>query len=175
MTRKEVFNRLCELTKEAPAGLRALKSQQHRAWRAIDSERNYQNSKWYGSDSARPDANERTIREFALYVHGYVNDLVQVASHFGETSKKLEIVRKIAALCVACFEQHGMDEVSRVSIDSLPDTLDEMVLALAEDSQTLLIFGVDCAVHNLLQVIAKIGALSIEALSRYGAPLRKYS
>lgn len=79
-----------------------------RVYGAIDSERDYQDSKWGTTLSGgRPGNGERSVDEFALYIAGYTNDLVQNASHFAKTPDKLDIIRKIAGLCVACMEQHG--------------------------------------------------------------------
>lgn len=78
------------------------------AFSAINSERDYQDKKWGGTLSGgRPGDGSRTVDEFALYIAGYADDLVRVASHFGDTKAKLEVIRKIAGLCVACMEQHG--------------------------------------------------------------------
>lgn len=75
---------------------------------AIDSERDYQDGKWGTTLSGgRPGAGERSVDEFALYITGYTNDLVHNASHFAKTQDKLDIIRKIAGLCVACMEQNG--------------------------------------------------------------------
>lgn len=75
---------------------------------AIDSERNYQEQKWGKTLSGgRPGNGERSVDEFSLYIAGYTEDLVRCASHFGNSHEKLEIIRKIAGLCVACMEQHG--------------------------------------------------------------------
>lgn len=74
----------------------------------IDGERNYQDFKWGSSGSSGTQGNgDRTIDEFILYIYGYAQDAVKEASHFGDASKKLDVVRKVAALCVACMEQHG--------------------------------------------------------------------
>ena len=75
---------------------------------AFDSEREYQDIRWGDTLSGgRPGNGERTVDEFALYISGYTNDLVEHASHFGPSIDKLDIIRKIGALCVACMEQHG--------------------------------------------------------------------
>ena len=75
---------------------------------AFDSERNYQDGKWGNTLSGdRPGDGTRTVDEFALYIAGYTADLTHNASHFGPTGDKLDIIRKIGALCVACMEQHG--------------------------------------------------------------------
>lgn len=80
-------------------------------YKAVDSERDYQDSKWGNTLSGdRPGNGERTVDEFSLYIAGYTNDLVQNASHFAKTEDKLNIIRKIAGLCIACMEQHGAPE-----------------------------------------------------------------
>jgi hypothetical protein len=77
-------------------------------YKAIDSERDYQDSKWGNSLSGgRPGNGERTVDEFITYIVGYSHDLLDNASHFANTEDKLKIVRKVAGLCVACMEQHG--------------------------------------------------------------------
>lgn len=82
-------------------------------YKSIDSERDYQNEIWKGTKSSKqpsdaPNAMERTIDEFALYVARYNNQLIEVCGTTDYPEKKLEIFRKIAALCVACGEAHGM-------------------------------------------------------------------
>jgi hypothetical protein len=84
-------------------------------YKAIDTEREYQNKLWSGTKSSRqpsdaPDAMERTIDEFALYVTRYTNQLVEVCGTTDYPDQKLEVFRKIAALCVACGEAHGMPD-----------------------------------------------------------------
>lgn len=77
-------------------------------YKAIDSERDYQQSKWGNTLSGgRPGNGDRSVDEFILYISGYSNDLVNLGSHFADTNEKLEFVRKVAGLCVACMEQHG--------------------------------------------------------------------
>jgi hypothetical protein len=79
-------------------------------YKAIDSERDYQDSKWVGTrsgDKPGGGALDRTLDEFSLYIQGYTNDLVDIASHIGPSGEKLNCVRKIAALAVACMEAHG--------------------------------------------------------------------
>ncbi len=77
-------------------------------YKIIDGERDYQDSRWGNTRSDdRPGNGERSTDEFALYILGYTNDLVDKASHFGDPNVKLDIVRKIAALAVACMEWNG--------------------------------------------------------------------
>lgn len=80
----------------------------------IDGERDYQNSRWgktlSGNRLPGPMQNggDRSIDEFVTYIVGYADDLIHEASHFADSDKKLAIIRKIAGLCVACMEQHGV-------------------------------------------------------------------
>lgn len=80
---------------------------------AIDTERSYQNARWGNSLSgdreptAEQPAGHRTVDEFALYIVGYAHKLLDNAATFAETKDKLDLVRKVAGLCVACMEQHG--------------------------------------------------------------------
>ncbi len=77
-------------------------------YKAIDSERDYQDSKWGSTLSGgRPGNGFRTTDEYVAYIVGYTNELVQVASHFGDETAKLNVVRKVAGLAVACMEQNG--------------------------------------------------------------------
>lgn len=83
-----------------------------KVYEIIDSERDYQDEIWNGTASSRnpsfeKGALDRTIDEFALYIKGYSDDLVRVASHSDNPFDKLDVVRKIAGLCVACMEKHG--------------------------------------------------------------------
>lgn len=77
------------------------------AFEAINSERDYQDKVWGNSASSKVEGTGRTLDEFALYIHGYANDLAALASHIDEPEEKLNFVRKIAGLAVACMEQHG--------------------------------------------------------------------
>ena len=81
-------------------------------YEVIDGERDYQDKIWDGTASSKnpsceKGALDRTIDEFALYIKGYSNDLVQIASHSDDPNKKLDVIRKVAGLCVACMEKHG--------------------------------------------------------------------
>jgi len=80
----------------------------NRVYSAIDSERDYQDRKWGKTlSSDRPGNGQRSIDEFITYILVYAHELLkQVTTSSGPISK-LEIVRKIGALCVACMEQHG--------------------------------------------------------------------
>lgn len=77
-------------------------------YRLIDGERDYQDNLWGKTlSSNKPGNGERTVDEFALYIAGYAQELTTIASHSADPNSKLAHVRKIAALAVACMEQHG--------------------------------------------------------------------
>jgi len=90
-------------------------TKRNEVYAAIDSERDYQDDVWGAtlSGNRTPDTDkgqsggDRTIDEFSLYIIGYANDLQHEASHFATTTEKLDIIRKISGLGVACMEQHG--------------------------------------------------------------------
>jgi hypothetical protein len=83
-------------------------SDRTKAYAAIDSERNYQDRRWGQTlSSGRPGDGSRTVDEFILYAAGYMNDAVALGCRSDDTDAKLAALRKVAALCVACFEQHG--------------------------------------------------------------------
>lgn len=69
-------------------------------YEAINTERAYQDKKWGA-------AGVSSIDEFSLYIAGYTADLVKETSHNLTGTEALNIIRKIAALGVACMEHHG--------------------------------------------------------------------
>jgi hypothetical protein len=94
--------------------------ERERAYSAIDSERTYQDKRWgrvrekigddkmlTGSSTLGQGVGNRSLDEFVLYMEGYLRDLVHLASHTNDPAPKLEFVRKVTALGVACMEQHG--------------------------------------------------------------------
>lgn len=74
-------------------------------YKAIDGERDYQDAKLAKLGIG---ALDRTIDEFALYIVEYAAQLRQVASTSTDPDLKLDAVRKVAALGVACMEAHGV-------------------------------------------------------------------
>lgn len=69
-------------------------------YRALDSEREYQDDRW---DDNRGGALNRTLGDFVLYMQHYLNDAVRQ----DEPVDALDSVRKVGALAVACMEAHG--------------------------------------------------------------------
>ncbi len=72
---------------------------------ALNSERNYQDTK-HGNGSAGSSLN-RTVDEFALYIEEYAAQLRHLATTSVDMWEKLNAVRKVGALAVACMEAHG--------------------------------------------------------------------
>lgn len=82
--------------------------ERQKVYELIDSERDYQESKWGNSlSSNRPGHGERTIDEFILYIKGYSDKLCSIGATESDPEIKLEFIRKVAGLCVNCMEQHG--------------------------------------------------------------------
>jgi len=77
----------------------------------IEGERNYQQLVWqqrcqdhgvaYTSDA------ETSVADWLIYIKGYYADAVRLAAHDPDGGDVLHVVRKLAALCVACMEGHG--------------------------------------------------------------------
>jgi hypothetical protein len=85
-----------------------VKTPRAQVYRAIDSERYYQDA-LYGAtlSSERPGNGDRSVDEYALYIVGYAHELMKQAAKYSNPDEKLHAVRKVAGLCVACMEQHG--------------------------------------------------------------------
>jgi hypothetical protein len=75
------------------------------AFDAINSERDYQDDKFKSCEPSR-DAIDRSLDEFILYIQQYAREAGDLTTHEFEGAA-LEHVRKVAALCVGCMEQHG--------------------------------------------------------------------
>jgi len=78
---------------------------------AIDGEREYQVRCWQQSCakagiSYRPD-DTKSVDEWLIFIRGYYADAIREASHQPGGGEELHVVRKLAALCVACMETHG--------------------------------------------------------------------
>lgn len=75
-------------------------------YRAIDSERDYQDNLWPGRGKGEP--NYLTVGEFVLLLEAYIH---KARAEWTVESKPemntLDIVRKVAGIAVNCMEQHG--------------------------------------------------------------------
>lgn len=81
-----------------------------KVYELIDSERDYQDKRWADTASSKAEgkgALDRTVDEFALYINTYARKLADIAGSTDDPKEKLEFVRKVAGLCVACMEAHG--------------------------------------------------------------------
>lgn len=75
---------------------------------AIDGERAYQAERWNCNTSSC--CGKHSVTEFLVYIKDYVDEALHIATRVADpeaSQKELDIVRKIAALGVACMEQHG--------------------------------------------------------------------
>lgn len=76
---------------------------------ALDSERSYQQRRWPG-DASKGEANAGRGHEIAswlCYMQSYLNEAINLASHNSPETIALDAVRKVAAMGVACMEEHG--------------------------------------------------------------------
>lgn len=87
-----------------------MKTSRDEVYKAIDSERDYQDSQWPNGQlqGEAPNANPLKIGEFVLLMSEYVDR----ARHSWSTEKAPELetlnfVRKVAGIAVNCMEQHG--------------------------------------------------------------------
>lgn len=72
-------------------------------YRAIDSERDYQDQKWGGASYD----SQKSVGDFLLYIRRYVDMAQETYSTATDVTPTLENIRKIAALAVACMEYNG--------------------------------------------------------------------
>ena len=89
-----------------------------KVYEAIDTERDYQEELFGGTKSAGGVSDfipmERTLDEYALYIGRYGTKLINDAGGtrpdgtWASPEELKDTIRKIAALCVACGESHGM-------------------------------------------------------------------
>lgn len=77
------------------------------AFQAINTERDYQEARWASQTGKDAGTNGHTVDEFSLYILSYAQDLAKLASTTRGNDTKLDFVRKVTALGVACMEQHG--------------------------------------------------------------------
>jgi len=79
------------------------------AMQAIHDERRYQAERW--NEHTTSTAGRHSVTEFLVYMRDYVEEALHVVSREADpeaSEKALHIVRKVAALGVACMEQNGV-------------------------------------------------------------------
>jgi hypothetical protein len=85
-------------------------------YRAIDSERAYQDRRWN-----HPDHGRHSIGEWLVYIDSYLSEAKQELTRQPDpfaSADALETIRKIAGMCVACMEDHGAP--MRIMIEGAP-------------------------------------------------------
>ena len=77
-------------------------------YHAIDTERVYQDRLWNSFTTTSEGLH--SIEEWLIYIEDYLNEAKHVVSRKARQEadpRALAIMRKIAAMCVACMEQNG--------------------------------------------------------------------
>lgn len=74
-----------------------------KVYEAIDNERDYQDAKWKDFD----DANNNPA-DWVLYLEAHLNKAKIALNNYHDMKSFNNEMRKIAALAVACGENHGM-------------------------------------------------------------------
>lgn len=78
---------------------------------ALDSEREYQNSRWCRTDSEKTAGhNPHSVTEWLTYMRYYIDKGIEKATISNDpdaSNQALEFARKVSALGVVCMEQHG--------------------------------------------------------------------
>lgn len=73
-------------------------------YKAIDSERDYQEAKWGGKSNDEG----KTVESFMVYMMHYLNLSYAAVSTMSGHDEALEQLRKVVGIGVACFERHGV-------------------------------------------------------------------
>lgn len=68
----------------------------------LNGERDYQDWKWDTSKRTKP------TESYMLYMKAYLDEAIQKISHEAGDFNALDILRKVVALGVACFEDNGV-------------------------------------------------------------------
>ena len=77
-------------------------------YHAIDTERNYQDTLWNSFTTTSDGIH--SVSEWLVYIEDYLNEAKHVVSRRADpegSSRALDILRKVGAMCVACMEQNG--------------------------------------------------------------------
>jgi hypothetical protein len=77
-------------------------------YNAIDSEREYQNSRW--NENTTTSLNKHSLEEWFMYMEDYLNEAKHVLSRTARQEADpiaLNIMRKVVTLGVAAMEEHG--------------------------------------------------------------------
>ena len=83
-------------------------STREEVYKAIDGERDYQDSLWAGDAGANGFSNPLSSGEFLVLLDSYLRQAQDIWCREPEpVPDTLAFVRKIAAIAVNCMEQHG--------------------------------------------------------------------
>ena len=74
-------------------------------YKIIDQERKYQDSKWTPDEHGNHE-----VEAYMLYMHSYLQEAMSNISRTNGTREARDILRKVVALGVACFEKHGVPD-----------------------------------------------------------------
>ncbi len=74
-------------------------------YKAIDSERNYQNS--LGPDKREPREEHHSVGDFITMLSSYVSKLQSAWTDNPGDTEALKVMRKCAGITVRCMEEHG--------------------------------------------------------------------
>ena len=90
---------------------------------ALNTEREYQRRRWgYRREDGSFVEPEHGVCDFLVYIDEYMADARRAVAKTPESKTTLGHLRKVAALCVACFEQWGIEP--RQSPDPLVNARD---------------------------------------------------
>lgn len=78
-------------------------------FKALDTERDYQLRRWgyRQGDSTMKEATH-SVGEFLVYMQDYLTEAFHEASRAPGDATAIEVMRKVVALGIACFEQNGV-------------------------------------------------------------------
>ncbi len=83
---------------------------------AVVSERAYQARRWGKRQwNGIFEEDKHSVGEFLVYMKDYLDEAFRAATREASDEKALESLRKVVALGVACFEQHGVSMRSPTS------------------------------------------------------------
>lgn len=98
-----------------------------KVYEAIDSERDYQVLRW-GHRQADGSFKEshKTTAEYLTFIRHYLSEAEKAASTECGYEGALEMLRKVAGLCVACFEQNGVAKRHHFDLRNVVNGVDNL-------------------------------------------------
>jgi hypothetical protein len=77
-------------------------------YKLIDGEREYQQD--LEKDSSRHDGHKHTVGDYLVLLNSYVSKANTAWSDNGTDTQALDVIRKIAGICVHCMEEYDAPE-----------------------------------------------------------------